>query len=295
MIESMTGFGSGEFSSDGFRAIAEIRSVNNRFSEITLKLPRQFSSKELDAKELIRAKVKRGKITAQVQFERGKDADAPIRIKEDMAKAYSDLLFSLREMSGIKEPVQLDHLLKFSDIFEPITNQSDELEKEWDIIHKALDRAIDSLRDMRCKEGKELFEDFQTRISMINSHLIEIESLSKNSIEETKNKLRQKIREVLEDESKISRERLELEVVLIADKLDITEECVRFRSHNKYFLDALENDENDAGKKLNFLLQEQVREANTIASKSQNSEISQKIVLIKEELERLREQVQNVQ
>jgi len=295
MLESMTGFGSGEFSQDSFRASAEIRSVNNRFTEISIKLPRQFSAKELEAKELVRKKVKRGKIAVQVQFERGQDAQAPIRIKEDMVKAYADMLEKLRELSGIQEPVQLEHLLKFSDIFEPLTNESTELDNEWDIVCKALDQALDSLREMRRKEGLELFNDFKTRITNINAVLEDIESLSIKSIEETKEKLRQKVREVLEDENKISRERLEMEVVLIADKLDITEECVRFRSHNKYFLDAVENDDNDTGKKLNFLLQEQVREANTIASKSQNSDISQKIVLIKEELEKLREQVQNVQ
>ncbi len=295
MIESMTGFGSGECSEEGFRATAEVRSVNNRFTEISIKLPRQFTTKELDAKELIRKKIKRGKITVQIQLERGIETQAPIRVKEDMVKAYSNLLSKIRELSGIQEQVKLEHLLKFSDIFEPIINESDELEKEWQIITQALDSALDSLREMRCKEGLELFHDFQSRIATINHLLTEIQELSINSIEETKDKLRQKVREVLEDESKLSRERLEMEVVLIADKLDITEECVRFRSHNKYFLDALENDEPDIGKKLNFLLQEQVREANTIASKSQHSDISQKIVLIKEELEKLREQVQNVQ
>ncbi len=293
MIESMTGFGSGEYAEFGIRATAEIRSVNSRFIEISVKLPRQFSGYELEARELIRKALQRGKISAVVQLERENKSELPIRIKPDMVKAYTAMLSELKTISGIDEPIRLDHLLKFSEVFEAATDESDELEREWKVISQALQAAIVSLREMRRKEGEQLTMDFKARIDAINQVLTEIEAISQESLSATKEKLRQKVKDLLGDES-LAKERLEMEIVLLTDKMDITEECVRFRSHNKFFLEALDSGE-PAGRKLNFLLQEQSREANTIASKSQNAEISQKSVFIKEELEKIREQVQNIE
>ncbi|MCS6987902.1 MAG: YicC family protein [Chloroherpetonaceae bacterium] len=293
MIESMTGFGSGEYAEFGLRATAEIRSVNSRFIEISVKLPRQFSAFELEARELVRKELQRGKITAAVQLERENGADVPIKINPNAVKAYMAMLSELRAVSGIEEPIRLEHLLKFSEIFEVADEESAELEREWKVISQALKQAIASLRDMRRNEGKQLALDFKARIAAINQALDEIEAISRQTLAATKEKLRQKARELIGDES-IAKERLEMEIVLLADKMDITEECVRFRSHNKFFLEALDSGE-PAGRKLNFLLQEQSREANTIASKSQNAEISQKTVFIKEELEKIREQVQNIE
>ncbi|NTV45607.1 MAG: YicC family protein [Chlorobiales bacterium] len=295
MIESMTGYGSGESAAHGIRITAEIRSVNNRFAEISVKLPRQFSSRELEARELIRSKLQRGKITATVQLERLSSLDRPLQIKPDAVKAYADMLEKIREAAGLSEPVRLDHILRFPEIFETGEDSTEQIEREWSVICDALNAAVTSLSDMRRKEGSELCKDFISRIGNINRVLDEVEQISKQSIAQTREKLREKVREVLEDETKISKERLEVEIVLISDKLDITEECVRFRSHNKFFVEALESNEQGAGRKLNFLLQEQSREANTIASKSQNSDISRHIVLLKDELEKIREQVQNIE
>jgi len=293
MIESMTGFGSGEYAEFGLRATAEIRSVNSRFIEISVKLPRQFSGFELEARELIRKALQRGKISAVVQLERENKPDLPIRIKPDAVKAYMTMLSELKTISGIDEPIRLEHLLKFSEVFEVSTDESAELEREWKVISHALQAAIDSLREMRRKEGEQLTIDFKARIAAINQVLADIEAISRKSLSATKDKLRQKVKDLLGDES-FAKERLEMEIVLLADKMDITEECVRFRSHNKFFLEALDSGE-PAGRKLNFILQEQSREANTIAAKSQNAEISQKTVFIKEELEKIREQVQNIE
>ncbi|NTW48629.1 MAG: YicC family protein [Chlorobiales bacterium] len=295
MIESMTGYGSGEYADHGVRITAEIRSVNNRFAEISVKLPRQFSSRELEAREIIRSKLQRGKITATIQLERLSPLDRPLEIREDVVKIYAGMLEKIRAAAGIAEPVKLDHILRFPEIFESGEDSSGLLEREWGVIGTALNMAVESLREMRRKEGAELCKDFISRIENINSVLDEIEQISKQSVAQTREKLREKVREILEDESKISKERLEVEIALISDKLDITEECVRFRSHNKFFVEALESDEQGVGRKLNFLLQEQSREANTIASKSQNSDISQQIVHLKEELEKIREQVQNIE
>ncbi len=289
----MTGFGSGEYAEFGLRATAEVRSVNSRFIEISVKLPRQFSGFELEARELIRKALQRGKISAVVQLEREHKSDIPIQIKPDVVKAYMAMLSELKALSGIDEPLRLEHLLRFSEIFETATEESSELEREWYVIRQALQAAITSLREMRRKEGEQLTMDFKARIAAINDVLTDIEAISKETLSATKEKLRQRVRELLGDES-LAKERLEMEIVLLTDKMDITEECVRFRSHNKFFLESLESGE-PAGRRLNFLLQEQSREANTIASKSQNAEISQKCVFLKEELEKIREQVQNIE
>lgn len=293
MIESMTGFGSGECVAFGLRATAEIRSVNSRFAEISVKLPRQFSAFEWEARELVRKELQRGKISVVAQLERENGAEIPMRINRDVARGYVAMLSELRAISGIDEPIRLEHLLRFSEIFESAEPNNAELEREWRVISEALKRAIASLREMRRKEGEQLALDFKARIAAINQTLDEIEAISQETLASTKEKLRQKARDLVGDESLV-KERLEMEIVLLADKMDITEECVRFRSHNKFFLEALDSGE-PAGRKLNFLLQEQSREANTIASKSQNAEISQKTVFIKEELEKIREQVQNVE
>jgi len=296
MIESMTGYGSGEYSDGSLRASAEIRSVNNRYSEISVKLPRQFISRELEAKEIIRKALHRGKISAHVQLERNVGEEPlALQVNGDMVKAYSKMLHEIQSQSGITDSVKLEHLLRFSDIFSSPDEDTELQAREWEAICKALVSAIDALRSMRQKEGAELVKDFRLRLSHINDALTKIEAASQQTIQDTREKLRLKVKEVMSDESKISRERLEMEIVLISDKLDITEECVRFRSHNKLFQEILESNEPDTGRKLNFLLQEQGREANTIAAKSQNAAISQIVVYLKEELERIREQVQNVQ
>ncbi|KER10459.1 MAG: hypothetical protein HY22_04400 [[Candidatus Thermochlorobacteriaceae] bacterium GBChlB] len=294
MIESMTGYGNGSCSDAGLHASAEIRSVNSRFIEISVKLPRQFSARELEVREFIRKELQRGKISVTVQLERDAGRDLPIRINVESVRAYAALLSELRTAAGIDEPIRLDHLLKFSEVFVSNEDADSGQDKEWSAVQKALMLSIHALKEMRRKEGEELLRDFQKRIHSIEETLDRVQALSQKTIDDVREKLRGRVREILVDESKISRERLELELVLLADKLDITEECVRFRSHNKFFLKTLMQDDSP-GRKLNFLLQEQNREANTIAAKAQNADIAQAMVFVKEELEKIREQVQNIE
>ncbi len=290
----MTGYGNGSCSDAGLHASAEIRSVNSRFIEISVKLPRQFSARELEVREFIRKELQRGKISVTVQLERDAGRDLPIRINVESVRAYAALLSELRTAAGIDEPIRLDHLLKFSEVFVSNEDAGSGQDKEWSAVQKALMLSIHALKEMRRKEGEELLRDFQKRIHSIEETLDRVQALSQKTIDDVREKLRGRVREILVDESKISRERLELELVLLADKLDITEECVRFRSHNKFFLKTLMQDDSP-GRKLNFLLQEQNREANTIAAKAQNADIAQAMVFVKEELEKIREQVQNIE
>jgi uncharacterized protein (TIGR00255 family) len=292
MILSMTGYGHGEASEEGVTAVAEIRSVNSRYFEVNTRLPRTLSLRENDVREIIRAKAGRGKINVVVSIERESANNIPLKVNKAAAKSYIKLLNELRKASGIKEKVTLDHLLKFSEVIEAGELQS-ENEKEWVAVEKALSKALEELKLMRQKEGSELRKDLESRIQSLQAKIDLIEKLSKERIPEQRVRLRERIQQLLSSET-IDENRLELEIALLADKLDVTEECVRFRSHNKFFLEAL-SDRESAGRKLNFLVQEMNREANTIGSKAADATIAHLVVEAKEELEKIREQLQNVE
>jgi len=292
MISSMTGYGRGEATGEGITAIAEVRSVNSRYFEVNARLPRSLSLRENDVRELVRSKAGRGKINVVVSIDRESANGIPLKINKAAARSYIKLLNDLRKASGIKEKVTLDHLLKFSEVIEATELDSAD-EKEWAVAEKALGSALDELKVMRQKEGNELRKDLESRIQLLEGKIELIEKLSKESIPEQRTRLRERVQQLLTSGT-VDENRIELEIALLADKLDVTEECVRFRSHNKFFLEALINEES-AGRKLNFLVQEMNREANTIGSKAANAAIAHHVVEIKEELEKIREQLQNVE
>lgn len=292
MIASMTGYGYGQAAGDGIAVAVELRSVNSRFLEVATRLPRSLSSRENEIKEMIRKRIARGKITMVATADRENGGELPLKINASAARAYYKLLNQLRKAVKLKEPVKLDHLLRFSEVIEAQEIDSAD-EGEWLILQEALSKAIDGLIAMRLQEGSELKKDFHHRIGLIDGLLDRIDVLSREQVPNERMRLRERIQQLMEKES-LNEGRLELEVALLADRLDVTEECVRFRSHNKFFLEALVNDE-AAGRKLNFLVQEMNREVNTIGSKSSASEIAHLVVGVKEELERIREQLQNIE
>lgn len=292
MIASMTGYGRGEASGRGITVAVELRSVNSRFLEVTTRLPRSLSLRENEIKEHIRKKITRGKINLLATVEHGNNGNLPLKINVSAAKAYYRLLNELRKSVRLKENVKLDHLLRFSEVIEAQEIENTD-EQEWGILMKALDAALADFTRMRLGEGAELRKDFHVRIGLLEQTLDRIERLSKQQIPVERERLRERIKLIL-DNDHVDEGRLEMELALMADRLDVTEECVRFRSHNKFFVEAMENDE-AAGRKLNFLVQEMNREANTIGSKSSASEIAHLVVAVKEELEKIREQLQNVE
>ncbi|KAB2923719.1 MAG: YicC family protein [Bacteroidetes bacterium] len=290
MIESMTGYGKGEVTEQGLTFTVELRSVNNRFLEVSSRLPRSLQQRENEIRDIIRAKIARGKVTLNASKEENADEAAALTVDKQRTKAVAKALNDLRKAAKVKEPVKLEHLLHFSDIFTAKEEADDET--EWTVFRKALEKAVDGLKTMRMKEGKELAADATKRINGINAVLDTVEALSKKRIPEERVRLQERIAALVEDKSVINTQRLELEIAVLSDKLDVTEECVRFRSHNKFFLEALNAKESE-GRKLNFLLQEMNREANTIGSKCNDVQISHLVVGLKEELERVREQLQN--
>ncbi|MBI4534894.1 MAG: YicC family protein [Ignavibacteriae bacterium] len=292
MIASMTGYGRGEAEAEGLSVSVEIRSVNSRFLEVATRLPRSLSLRENEIKELIRRKISRGKINVVAVVDRDNNGSLPLKVNPSAARAYYKLLNDLRKAVKLNEKVKLEHLLRFSEVIEGEELENTD-ENEWGVFEKALERALDDLTRMRLKEGGELKRDFQHRIGLLDEKLDQIHRMSIERIPQERDRLRERVKQLIEKET-VDEGRLELEVALLADRLDVTEECVRFRSHNKFFMEALDNEE-AAGRKLNFLIQEMNREANTIGSKSSSSEIAHLVVSIKEELEKIREQLQNIE
>ncbi len=295
MLESMTGYGSAESVESGVRTLVELRSVNNRFAEISVKLPRQLLSFELEVREMIRAHFQRGKISAFIQIQLDDAQPISVSINAEKVKAYKELLNTLKREAEVDAPLLLEHLLRFPEIFDNGASSLDQVGEHWPFVKNLLQEAIARLKAMRRREGEELSGDFISRIAEIESTLALVATLAADNLEAVRKRLAAKVEAVAGKDLAYSRDRLEMELVLAADKLDITEELTRFASHNKFFIEELQNDESGTGRKLNFLLQEQLREANTIASKSQNAEICQKIVQIKEDLEKIREQLQNIE
>ena len=261
MIASMTGFGRGEAHRGGITISVELRTVNNRFLEVATRLPRSLSLRENDVKELIRRKISRGKVNVIASVEKEGNGSAGLELNSSAARAYYKLLVQLRRTLKLKGTVKLEHMLQFSEIFEQ-TETGGTDEKEWMVLQESLGTALGALAEMRQAEGGELERDFRARIALLDERLAQIERLSAGQVPAERKRLRERVAQLIE-KAPVDEGRLELEIALLADRLDVTEECVRFRSHNKFFLEALALPE-PAGRKLNFLIQEMNREVNTI-------------------------------
>ncbi|MBF8294962.1 MAG: YicC family protein [Bacteroidetes bacterium] len=289
----MTGFGRAEIAKRDITATVEVRGVNSRYLDVTTRLPRLLSQREKDIKEIVRSCVNRGNLVVSVTVEEESNGTAPVAVNKTAARAYIKLLNDLRKAAKIREKVRLEHLLKFSEVFDvPKEVQSDK--QEWSVVEEALRAALDGFNTMRRKEGGELANDLERRITWLSQTVEKIEQLSRARIPEERKRLHERISQLVEDKVIIDQNRLELEIALLSDKLDVTEECVRFRSHTKFFLETIANSDS-AGRKLNFLVQEINREANTIGSKTNDTEIAHLVVQMKEELEKIREQLQNIE
>ena len=291
MIYSMTGYGKGSAENGKIKTEVEVKSVNSRYLDIALKLPSSLMNKEYELREVIKAKVNRGKLMVVIQVKRNGSDDEVISLNKDMLKNYLSLIKEIKKISKSSEKIKLEHLLLNKEIFE--TNGLEFSEHEFNVLKKALDNAIIELLKMKKNEGKELAKDLKKRIEIIEAKLDEIEKESGASVNEYHAKFKEKVQAILGD-VKLDKDRLEQELAIIVDKAEITEECVRLRSHIKFFSESLEKDD-EPGRKLNFICQEMNREANTISSKTISTVITHNTVFIKEEIEKIREQIQNIE
>jgi len=291
MISSMTGYGRGIESVGDLEITAEIRSVNNRFLDLVQKTPRNLANYEQQIREMVSKHIKRGRINLWVGITSETDKYQDLVLNKGLINAYTRIANELNELS-VKGEIDINTLLNLPDILS-IDIDSTVDEQTWLCAQKAIETALVELNKMRDAEGKELFKDFVNRINHLEEILEKIETISQSAPVEELDKLRNRVKKLVPDD--ISEQgRLEMELALIADKIDITEECVRFHSHNKLFLEILDN-ETSQGRKLNFLLQEMNREANTIGSKTSIAEVAHHVIQLKDEIEKIREQVQNIE
>ena len=292
MIKSMTGFGRSTYENDGREYIVEIKSVNNRFNDISIKMPRSLNYLEDRIKKEILNSVSRGKIDVFITFNNNSDLGKNIKLNTDIAKKYINELKKLSKEAEIIDNINIMDISKFPDVLNiKVEEEAEEvIEKELFI---ALDQAIKSFIEMRQLEGNKIKEDLEKRIDTVSEKIKQISSISTGLVDEYIVKLETRIKELLKTDV-VDESRLAQEVVIYSDKCSVEEEITRLKSHISQFLNLL-NSEIAIGKKLDFLIQEMNRETNTIGSKANNLEITNFVVDIKTELENVREQIQNIE
>ncbi|MGN1270861.1 MAG: YicC/YloC family endoribonuclease [Clostridia bacterium] len=292
MIKSMTGFGRSTYENDGREYIVEIKSVNNRFNDINIKMPRNLNYLEEKIRKQILNNISRGKVEVSIQLNNNSDLGKKINLNTDIANRYIEELKKLTEETNIIDNINIMDIAKFPDVLNiKIDEEAEEIiEKELFI---ALDSAINSFLDMRQKEGSKIKVDLEKRIEVIKQKIEQISSISTGLVDEYIVKLEARIKELLKTDV-VDESRLAQEVVIYSDKCSVEEEITRLKSHISQFLNLL-NENIAIGKKLDFLIQEMNRETNTIGSKANNLEITNFVVDIKTELENIREQIQNIE
>jgi uncharacterized protein (TIGR00255 family) len=293
MIYSMTGYGRGEASAEGIRISAEVRTLNNRFFDFSFRAPRSLQNFESELRETCRGRVQRGKLALSLSEARTAEAPAAARIDNTAAQKLARDLLALSSELGLQGGVTLEHLLHFPELLMQVED-SKTSELLLRLAREATDAAMTDLRHMRESEGRNLASDMADRLTLIENALTEVERVQGDIPARSLEKMRERIKRLSVPQA-YDEYRLEMELAILADRLDITEECVRLRGHIVAFRRTLQSPEGVAGKRLEFLLQEMHREANTIGSKTSSLEISHLGVRMREEIEKLREQVQNIE
>lgn len=292
MIRSMTGFGRAKFECDGREYSVEIKSVNHKYSDISIRLPKQISYLEENIRKQIASKIFRGKIDVFINMQDYSEKGKNIKINKEFAKVYISQLKELAEETGVTYDLGITEVSKFPEVLN-ITNEENE-EIYWNEISQVLDIALDNFISMREAEGKKICEDIKVRIEHIKEKVLEISSYSAGLIEEYIVKLNTRVKELMNTDI-VDENRLAQEIVIFADKSSIQEELTRLNSHIAQFLNLIEEGSAPTGKKFDFIIQEMNREVNTIGSKANSTDISRCVIELKTEIEDVREQVQNIE
>ncbi|MDP2361311.1 MAG: YicC/YloC family endoribonuclease [bacterium] len=292
MIQSMTGFGRAAVNGTGYLVQAELSSLNNRYLEVGLKLPRTLLSYQHPLRELLKQAISRGKLSLYMSVTRTAAAQIRVEVDEGLARAYRDAARQLSERLQVPDNLGSRELLGLDGVL--ASNEgSGENEELWAVAREALAQSLAAFQETRRREGAALHEDFIQRLARIEALFAGVAQAWERNRPEIRRQLQERLARLLEG-SELRPERFEMEVALMLDKQDISEEITRFRSHVDLFRQTLASGQ-PAGSKLGFILQELVREANTVSSKSPDTTITHLVVQIKEEVERIREQVQNVE
>jgi uncharacterized protein (TIGR00255 family) len=291
MISSMTGYGKALIQRDDITVEVELKSLNSRYLDLSLRIPKFLMNKEFEIREKVKARVKRGKVYLGITIRKGEVEEKFNEIDPVGVKFAVGLLKDIKKAAKLTAPLKLSDLLLFQNLL--FKDDYEQAGEEFEIVVEALDSAVDELNKMREAEGKELDKDLRKRVQTIEESLSFIENSSDPSIKNYFEKIKEKALQLTSDFAN-NQDRLNMELALLAERADVTEECVRLHSHIKMFLDTITTSE-DAGRRLNFIIQEMNREANTINSKTVSSDISHCGILIKEEIEKIREQIQNIE
>ncbi len=291
MIRSMTGFGRSAVNQHGYEISCELKTVNHRYFDIHTRIPRRYAFLEDKIKDELKKYLQRGRIEITINIEKTKDTARNIKVDKGLAMAYYDSLKDLAENLNISSEFRIIDIFRLPDVFNLIDEQEDP-ELIWAVLNQALNEAVDSLVEMRSKEGSNLAKDISQRNAYVLSSVEKLEKRSPMVAQEYQEKLLKRISDMtnnMADEGRIIQE-----AAIFADKASVTEEIVRLNSHIGYFDELLKSTQ-PVGRKLDFLVQEMFREINTVASKANDIEMSQIVVDVKAELEKIREQIQNIE
>ena len=288
----MTGYGVGKIKRGDQECLVEIKTLNNKYCDIMIKNSMQSLEIEQKIEKLIKEKIFRGKVNILIKVESNNPGEEKVILNESLFNSYCEALKILKEKYKFKDEINIDSIIKFKDIFQ-VVKEEEETGKMWPLIEEAVNKALDSLLEMREREGKILINDIKKRIKKITKLMDKIEKYSKLSLQDYKGNFLSKLKE-LTNGLNVDEGRIELEAAIFAGKSDITEEIIRTKSHLIQFNDLL-NSKESAGRKMDFIIQEINRETNTIGSKNNNLKITSLVILAKSELEKIREQARNIE
>ena len=294
MIKSMTGFGRGEYNDGKRNIIVEIKSVNHRYSDISVRMPRRYSFVEDKVKSTIKENIKRGKVDVSIMVESITENDVNINLNTMVAAQYYENLRQLQESFDVKGDITLEFLASMPDVMKAVPDVDDEEEMTKCILTPVREAAI-NLEKMRSIEGEKLAKDLVMRGGIIKDLVDKIEKRSDMVPKAYTEKLRDRIQELIGGSVTIPMDRILVEAAIFADKCNITEELTRLNSHMDQMKQIITESEQPDGKKLDFLVQEMNREANTIGSKANDIEVTNLMLQVKAEIEKIREQVQNIE
>ena len=292
MIKSMTGYGRAQKLVDGMDIMVEIKSVNHRYFEFSSRLPRNYGFLDEKLKSFFNSALARGKMECYVQIEAVEEPDTLISLNHSLVKGYLDAYKELADTYGIENDIKVSNISRVSDIF-MVRKQAADEDRIWAAVSEVAKAALDGFVAMREREGARLRDDVLSRLDEIISNVEFIEKRSPETVAEYNEKLLGRLREMLGD-AHIDEQRILTEAAIFADKIAVAEETVRLRSHISQLRSFLDSSE-AIGKKMDFLVQELNREANTIGSKAQDVEIARRVVAVKAEIEKIREQIQNIE
>jgi uncharacterized protein (TIGR00255 family) len=292
MVRSMTGFGRGQTNDCGYTVNCEIKGVNHRYFDPFIRISRRYSLLEDRIKEELRKYVSRGRLEVNINIEKSGESKRNIKVDKDLAIAYYNYLKELAEKLNISQEIRIIDLFRLPEVFS-LEDEEEDIEIVWAVLKQSLDVAMDCLVDMRVKEGLNLAEDIRSRNRVILQMVEQLETRSPQVSLEHGERMRTRISEFMEHDV-VDQQRLLQEIAIFAEKSNITEEIVRLKSHSKH-LEELMQSEDAVGRKSDFLVQEMFREINTIASKANDLEMNRIVVEVKAELEKIREQLQNIE